>query len=257
MVIVRSRLAGVLAVAALGALLGCGGGGGGGDGSPRMPNVVGQSEAAARQTFATLGLDVGLVHVSGTAGGAEPTVVTQSRAAGERLSSDTVVELVLSTAAAGSPPPIRVWQDYPGRNTIVHDQFRSTVSIESLYELSAAVTSISGHEWGVTYQQSLPRPIFYADVDVTAVPAGPQLLTTRVTDVRGNFSDVKVTIVHDVPATLRVTSPADDSVALSTLPIDVTCVDDFPGCEVQLFGPEGVVLAQGAGGIVANLDLSR
>src|SRR5687768_15580063 len=72
-------------VALLALTAGCGGGGGddgeraagGGGGASqalsRMPNVIGQTEAAARQTVAAAGLTVGIVHVSGAAGVAEPT----------------------------------------------------------------------------------------------------------------------------------------------------------------------------------------
>ena len=178
-------------------------------------------------------------------------VVTQTPAAGDSVNSDTVIELVLSTSPAGVQPPIRLRIGYPGYNTVVHNHFGSTISLDSLYEIASAVASLGGREVTMTYAGS-----YNVTVNIADMPSGPLLLTRRVTDVRGNFAELKHHIIRDVPPTVRITSPANDSVVLSTLAIDVTCVDDFPGCQV-LVESQGELLAEGAGGVVATLDLSR
>jgi hypothetical protein len=68
-------------------------------------------------------------------------------------------------------------------------------------------------------------------------------------------------VVDAGPPQLTVLEPTAGSVALPTLPVNVTCTDDQPGCVVTVFGPSNgssrPVLASGRNGFAGSIDLTQ
>ena len=88
---------------------GCGGGGSGGGGNigvnNRVPDVVGQSQAAAATAITAAGLTLGTVTMASSATVVAGTVISQNPAAGALVPPVSLVDLVVST---GPPPTVAV-----------------------------------------------------------------------------------------------------------------------------------------------------
>ena len=86
-------------------------------------------------------------------------------------------------------------------------------------------------------------------------------LSVRATDVRGNLDDDSIVVVHDNPPELTVLKPLNESVALGTLPVDIRCKDDLPGCVVEVWSRRNIdrptLLAEAPTALATTVDLTE
>src|SRR5580692_10284896 len=104
-----------VAASAMAVLVACGGGGSGsggggsGGGGPAMvtvPNVVGDTQAAATTAITGAGLTLGTVSTQSSATVASGNVISENPAAGTSVASGSAVGIVVSTGAATSSPTV-------------------------------------------------------------------------------------------------------------------------------------------------------
>ena len=180
--------------------------------------------------------------------------VTDDRGATNSATRQVVVQ-------AAPPPPVAVTIQEPAAGGLVPDHVWVGVSVRSTYEMSSVVATLAGRVTPLAYTseafQCAPGwkcPGYAATLSLAGQPTGSYPLTVRATDVRGNVGEASSTVVHDNPPRLTVAQPLDLSVALPTVPLDVRCSDDQPGCTVEL-RINGSLAQSAPGALTGPLDL--
>jgi PKD repeat protein len=236
--------------------------------NPKVPNVVGTTEAAARSMITAATLNVGTVSQSGSDTVAKGNVISQYPSAGLSVSPGTAVSLLVSKGGSGTQPILVILVN-PTLGSFVADQTAIEVKIASTYEVNSVTASMAGRETRLTAVAGACSPgsscSFVGTLALAGVPAGPHLFTVRADDTRGNVDQVTVTVLHDNPPSLTVVAPLNDSVALPTVSVDAHCTDDLPGCVVEgLVVPEGCfmdcpyqIIDSAPGVLQRTVDLTR
>ena len=186
------------------------------------------------------------------------------------MDAGTVIGFEATTDPAGVRGPIDLFFRRPSApGAFVPDSAPILVEVSSTYELTSGIASMAGSQATLTYEpgsQFSSSCYFQANcysgtLSLVGVPVGPDRLRVRATDVRGNYGEISTPVVHDNPPRLTIRSPADFTVAVPTLAVDVSCSDDTPGCRVETLGPAGSGsrphLADGDGGVTATVDLTQ
>jgi len=236
---------------------------------PLVPNIVGLSEAAARTEIIAAGFTIGVVSSGSSSSVPAGNVISQSPIGGTVASPGTAVSLVVSSGPGGGVPPIQIKLNNPQPGGFVPDQAAIMVHVSSTYEIRSITASMAGRETTLEVDADScpsgpPCAIFVGNLSLVGVATGPLPLAIRAVDVRGNVEQLTANVVHDNPPTLTVVQPLNDSVALPTLPLEIRCSDDLPGCLVEarelrsrLPPTTGELFAAAPGGVSASLDLSR
>jgi hypothetical protein len=114
-------------------------------------------------------------------------------------------------------------------------------TISSTYEIASARAAVGTHETELTFSSEAYNshgtllPGWIGDLDLTDLPRGNQQLSITVVDVFSNSYVTNINFVLDGRPKLKITQPAEPSVARPTLPVEVSCLDDDAGCTVSLF----------------------
>ena len=235
-----------------------------------VPNLVGLSDSQAEAALASARLTVGTIEISGTSAGGTAKVFRQSRTAGATVDAGTVIGFEATTDPGGARGPIDLSFRRPSApGAFVPDSAPVLVEVTSTYELTSGIASMAGSQAALLYEPGSQFPsscyfqanCYSGTLSLVGVPVGPDRLRVRATDVRGNYGEISTPVVHDNPPRLTIRSPADFTVALPTLAVDVSCSDDTPGCRVETLGPAGggsrPHLADGDGGVTATVDLTQ
>ncbi len=138
-------------------------------------------------------------------------------------------------------PPVRATIRVPSAGSLVPDAVPVVVSVESTFEVSEVTAVLAGHEVTLTFDPKAWRcsltsscPGFVGTLTLAGQAIQSYTLVARATDVHGNIDDVSINVVHDNPPQVTGTAPIDLSVALPTVPLDLSCSDDLPGCSVEV-----------------------
>ncbi len=114
-----TALASLFAFVALIGFAGCGGGGSSTQKQDSVPNVVGQTQAAATSAITGAGLVVGTVTKQASSTVASGTVISENPAAGSMVSSGSAVNLVVSSGPAQVAVPNVVGQTQAAATTAI------------------------------------------------------------------------------------------------------------------------------------------
>ena len=237
--------------------------------NPLVPNVVGLSEAAARAAITAAALTVGTVSPSSSSSVLAGNVISQSPVAGVPVSPGTAVSLIVSTGPSGGGSLIQISLLNPTPGAFVPDQTAIEAQVASTYEIGSVTADMAGREIALAVDTSTCASggvcSFVGTLSLGGLAIGPYPLTIRAADTAGNTEQLTVTVVHDNPPVLTVIAPLNDSVALPTLPVDIRCTDDLPGCVVEVrvqlvdqwVAYRHVLIGRAPGGLLGPVDLSR
>lgn len=139
---------------------------------------------------------------------------------------------------------------------LVPDEVLVTAAVTSTYEINRVTARLAGQEVVLRFGRYVGADPGYAGTfSLAGQGLGPFPLEIRAEDSRGNVDVLTVSVVHDNPPRIDWVEPVDFSVALPTLPLDVRCVDDLPGCTLQVLDDYGT-LRQGTSPQTGTLDLT-
>ena len=141
---------------------------------------------------------------------------------------------------------------------LVGDSVPVKALVRSKYEVREVVATLAGRQTALAYDTGY----FKGTLSLAGEPYGSSYtLSVRATDVRGNVDDDSLVVIHDNPPVLTVLKPLDQSVALGTMPVDIRCTDDLPGCVVEVWTiPRGelqTLLAKAPTALATTVDLSE
>ena len=130
--------------------------------------------------------------------------------------------------------------------------------VRSKYEVRDVIAALAGRQTALTYDAGY----FKGTLSLAGEPYGSTYtLSVRATDVRGNVDDDSLVVIHDNPPVLTVVKPLDQSVALGTMPVDIRCTDDRPGCVVEVWtnrvGSLETLLASAPAALATTVDLTE
>jgi hypothetical protein len=146
------------------------------------------------------------------------------------LSSLTSASAVNASPGAKVPadgPTITINIVVPAEGGVGGYELPVLVTISSPFEVTSVKASTEDRELALTFTTRG----WTGNIPLAGVGYGEKMLTVTATDAFGNTAQAQRKYIHDVPPSLTVNAPLDETVAHSTVFIDVTCTDDGPaGC---------------------------
>jgi hypothetical protein len=113
--------------------------------------------------------------------------------------------------------------------TIVGDSANIRARVTSTCQVQTVVAEAFGHQVTLTFDSLLAS--WVGNLSLAGDPHVAFALTVSATDVNGAVASRNVSLIHDTPPSLTVTSPTPSTVARPMLRLAVECSDDGPsGC---------------------------
>ncbi|HEY5121282.1 MAG TPA: Ig-like domain-containing protein, partial [Acidimicrobiales bacterium] len=171
----------------------------------------------------------------------------------------TVEGKTATVTVAVSSPDVSVGIVTPTANAFVGDTLTVQATVTSVYRLSSVTVVIGGHVVPMSKSDTGSRwigTLNIADAPFTSIP-----LLVTATDIRSSTGSRSVTVRHDPPPSLTITSPTIYDVASPTMVVKVTCTDrNASACADVRVSTSGfstnVVLATGVSGINTTVSLA-
>ena len=135
----------------------------------------------------------------------------------------------MATAAQSSPDiTVSIVKPSPG---LVGDTVRVSVDVTSRLQVASVGVAVAGRT--ETLSSATPG-VWTGTVLLDGTPRDTTTLVVTATDVNGSVAQDLVTLTHDLPPRVTVTSPTNNSAVNGTVMIDASCADDDPnGCTVS------------------------
>src|ERR1035437_10211424 len=113
----------------------------------------------------------------------------------------------------------------PVKNQYVSNNIPVKASVKSTYQLTSVIASISGFQSSLIYNSV--STYFEGSISTSGLHLRDTLtILITITDILNNQQSASVNVIYDPPPIITIKEPLNESVAHTTLPLKIFCIDN-------------------------------